>query len=112
MKAKTYYQFFNLQTHCSVSDNKNHYCITEVIYERQQAVMTKQNHDLFPSATDSPLSRRCGTEEEISAHILCECEALASLRHAYLDSFFLEPEDTKSMSLGTARNFSKVTGLP
>ena len=27
---------------------------------------------------DSPL-RRCGVKEETSAHILCECEALASL---------------------------------
>ena len=32
-----------------------------------------------------------GVGEEMSAHILCECEALASLRHAYLGSFFLEP---------------------
>jgi len=39
-------------------------------------------------------------KEEISAYILCECEALASLRHAYLGSFFLEPEDMMSISLG------------
>jgi len=39
-------------------------------------------------------------KEETSAHIFCECEALASLRHAYLGSFFFEPEDTKSISLG------------
>jgi hypothetical protein len=51
-------------------------------------------------------------KEEISAHILCECEALASLRHAYLDSFFLEPEDIKSTGLGAIWNISKVTGLP
>jgi len=43
--------------------------------------------------SDSPLHRRCGAEDETSAHILCECEALASLRLAYLGSFFLEPED-------------------
>jgi hypothetical protein len=42
---------------------------------------------------DSPLCRRCGAEEETSARILCECEGLASLRHVYLGSFFLEPED-------------------
>ena len=29
--------------------------------------------------SDSPLCRRCGAEDETSAHILCECEALASL---------------------------------
>jgi len=50
-------------------------------------------------------------EDETSAHILCECEALASLRHAYLGSFFLEPEDIKSISLGAIWNFSKATGL-
>jgi hypothetical protein len=27
--------------------------------------------------TDSPLCRKCGVEEETSAHILCKCEALA-----------------------------------
>jgi len=34
------------------------------------------------------------------------------LRHAYLGSFFLEPEDTKSIILGAIWNFSKATGLP
>ena len=31
------------------------------------------------------ICRKYGTKEETSVHILCECEALASLRHAYLD---------------------------
>ena len=61
--------------------------------------------------SDSQLCR-CGAEEENSAYILWECEALASLRHAYLGSFFLEQEDIKSISLGATWNFSKVTGLP
>jgi hypothetical protein len=33
------------------------------------------------------------TAEETSVHILCECETLASLRHSYLGSFFLDPEE-------------------
>ena len=37
--------------------------------------------------------RKCVTEEENSVHILCECEALASLRYIYLGSFFLDPDD-------------------
>ena len=37
---------------------------------------------------------------ETSAHIRCECEALAPLRHAYLDSCVLEPEDIKEFRLG------------
>jgi hypothetical protein len=62
--------------------------------------------------SNSPLCRRCGSENETSAHILCECEALASLRHVYLGSVFLEPEDIKSIRLGAIWNFSKVTGFP
>ena len=60
---------------------------------------------------DSPLCWKCGVREETSAHILCECEALVSLRHAYLGSFFLESEGVKSLGLGAICNFSKVTGL-
>jgi hypothetical protein len=59
----------------------------------------------------SPLCRRCGAEEETSAHILCECEALASLRHICLGSFFLNPEIIKILSLGAIWNFNKGTGL-
>jgi hypothetical protein len=45
--------------------------------------------------TNSPLYRICGAEKETAGRILCECEALASLRHTYLGSFFLDPEDAK-----------------
>ena len=58
-----------------------------------------------------PLCRRCGMEEVSSARILCECEALASLRHVHLGSFFLEPDGNDGISLGAVWNFSKGTGL-
>jgi hypothetical protein len=58
------------------------------------------------------LEREWGVREVTSPHILCKCEALASLKHAYLGSFFLEPEDVKSLGLGVIWNYSKVTGLP
>jgi hypothetical protein len=61
--------------------------------------------------SDSPLCR-CGAEDETSFHILCECEALASLKHVYLGSSFLDLEDIKRTSLGAIWKFSKVTGLP
>jgi hypothetical protein len=61
---------------------------------------------------DSPLDRKCGAEDETSAHILCRCEALASIRHAHLGSFFLEPEDIKRQNLGAIWRFSKAAGLP
>jgi len=53
--------------------------------------------------------RKCGAEEETSVHILCECEALASLRHTYLGSFFLYPEDIKRLSIGAIWNCGKGT---
>jgi len=72
---------------------------------------TLRRHRNLIGLSDSALCRRCETEDETSTHIFCECEALASLRHPYLDSF-LEPEDIKSISLGAIWNFSKATGLP
>jgi hypothetical protein len=55
--------------------------------------------------SNTPTCRKCGTEEETSVHILCECEALASLRHAYLGSFFLDPEVIKSLIMEVIWNF-------
>jgi len=72
---------------------------------------TLRRHLHILGLSDSPLCGRCGAEEETLVHILCECEALASLRHVYL-GYFLEPKDIKSISLGAIWNFSKVTGLP
>ena len=51
------------------------------------------------------ICRKYGTEEETSVHILCECDALASLRHAYLGSFFLDPEDIRVLGMGVIWNF-------
>ena len=59
---------------------------------------------------NDPMCRKCGPEEEASVHILCECEALASLRHAYLGSF-LDPEDIRELGVGAIWNFAKGTGL-
>jgi hypothetical protein len=73
---------------------------------------TLRRHLHLLGLADSPLCRKCGVKEETSAHILCECEALASLRHMHLGSFFfLKPEDIKSINLGAIWSFSKVTGL-
>jgi len=60
---------------------------------------------------NDPICRKCGTEEETSVHILCECEALASLRHAHLGSFFLDLEDIRELGTGAIWNFAKRTGL-
>jgi len=73
---------------------------------------TLRRHLYVMGLMDSPLCRRHAAEEETSAYVLCECEALASLRHIYFGSFFLDPEDVRSQSLGTIANLSKGTGLP
>jgi hypothetical protein len=61
--------------------------------------------------SNNPTCSKCGTEEETSVHILCECEALASLRHTHLGSFFLDPEDIRKLRIGAYWNFAKGTGL-
>jgi hypothetical protein len=55
--------------------------------------------------SNNPSSRKCGTEEDTSVHIFCECEALASLRHIHLGSFFLDPEDIRELGVGAIWNF-------
>jgi hypothetical protein len=60
---------------------------------------------------DSPLCRRCRVREETSTHILCECEALTSLRHECPGNFTLEPEDIRSFDMGAILRYSKVAGL-
>jgi hypothetical protein len=60
-----------------------------------------------------PTRRKCGTEEEISVYILCECEALAALRHTNLGSLFMDPEDFRKPinRISTIWNCGKGTGL-
>jgi hypothetical protein len=72
---------------------------------------TLRRHLLIMGLSDNPICRKCGTEEEISVHILCECEALASLRHTYVGSLFLNPEDVRVLDLGASWNFAKGTGV-
>jgi ribonuclease HI len=60
--------------------------------------------------SNSPLCRRCGAEDETSAHILCACKALASLRHVYLGSF-LDPADFKRLQVwGPSGTLVKAKG--
>jgi len=72
---------------------------------------TAQSHLHIMGLHSNPICRRCGTKKETSVHILCECEALASLRHTYLGSFFLDPGDIRVLGMGAIYNFDKGTGL-
>jgi len=73
---------------------------------------TLRRHLHLLGLLESPSRRKCGVGEETSAHILCECEALASLRHAYLGSLSLDPKDIRSLCLGAIWSYSKAAGLP
>jgi len=55
----------------------------------------------------NPICRKCGTEQETSIHILCECEALAPFRHTHLGSFFVDPEDIRKLLQGLSGNWLK-----
>jgi hypothetical protein len=50
---------------------------------------TLRRHLYIVGRINNPSCRRYGEEEETSARVLCECGALASIRHTYLGSFFL-----------------------
>jgi hypothetical protein len=72
---------------------------------------TLRKHLHIMGLCNDPICRKCGTEEKTSVHILCEHEALASLRHAYLGSFLLEPEDIRVLGMGAIWNCAKGTRL-
>ena len=72
---------------------------------------TLRRHLYVLGLSNDPACRKCSTEEETSLHILCECEALASLRHQYLGSFFLDTENIRVLGVGAIWNFIKGTGL-
>jgi hypothetical protein len=72
---------------------------------------TLRRHLHIMGQCNDPICRKCGTEEETSVHILCECDALASLRHAYLGSFFLDLDNIRALGMWAIWNFAKGTGL-
>ena len=72
-----------------LSFNRTH---SKVVIGLRTRHNTLRRHLHLMGLTVSLFCRRCGAEDENSAHILCECEALASLRHTHPGSFFLDPE--------------------
>jgi hypothetical protein len=66
---------------------------------------TLRRHLYIMGLIDSPFCRGCGAEEETSAHVSCECQAFAKLRHSYLGSFFLDTEVAGSVKSGGILEF-------
>ena len=48
-------------------------------------------HLFVMGLSNNPICIKCSAEEETSVHVLCACEALASLRHSCLGCFFFGP---------------------
>ena len=72
---------------------------------------TLRRHLYVMGLSNNPICRKCGNEEETSVHVLCACEAMASLRHSYLSSFFLEHEDVRKLNIEAIWKLVKGTGL-
>jgi len=60
---------------------------------------TLRRHLCVKGLNNNPTCRNSGTEEETSVQVLCKREALTSLRHAYLGSFFLDHEDDTNLRI-------------
>jgi hypothetical protein len=84
---------------------------SRVVIDLLTGYNTLRRHVHVMGLSNNPTCRKCDTEEETSAHILGECEALASLRRRYLGSFFSDPEDIRRLGVGAISNFAKGTGL-
>ena len=62
---------------------------------------TLRRHPYIMGLINSPLCKKCGAEDENSAHILFECEDLATRGRTYLGSFFLDTEDVRKSKSGS-----------
>jgi len=50
---------------------------------------------------ESPFfGKKCEPEEETSDQVMCKSEALATLKHTSVGSFFLYSEDVRNLTLG------------
>ena len=99
-------------TQCSSSGESNHINTSFGMY---LGLLTGHNtlrrHLHIMGLCDSPICRKCGVGGgESSVHILCQCEALASLRHTYLGSFFLDPEDIRVLGVGPSGTLLREQG--
>jgi hypothetical protein len=61
--------------------------------------------------TDGPTCERCLEEDESPTHILCDCEAIATLRFRHLGQFFMEPSDYYDAHINRVLHFIRSVGL-
>jgi len=117
--CKTLYMFRSFRPSSGAQNcvYSNGVCQNSCCYLLQQvaaAVCTGHNtlrrHLHIIGLCNDPMYRKFGTEEETSVHILCECEALASPRHAYLGSFFWTRRTYGNKAWGSSGTLLKEQG--
>jgi hypothetical protein len=60
---------------------------------------------------NSPDCNRCKQASEMASHVLCDCEALATLRFRHLGHHFMKPGDFEDISVSKIPHFVQGAGL-
>ena len=60
---------------------------------------------------NSPEYNRCKQASEMASHVLCDCEALATLRFRHLGHHFMKPGDFEDISVSKILHFVQGAGL-
>jgi hypothetical protein len=54
---------------------------------------------------NSPMCNQCKQASETASHVLCDCEALATLRFRHLVHHFMKPGDFEDISVSKILHF-------
>jgi hypothetical protein len=60
---------------------------------------------------NSPECDRCKQASQVASHVLCDCEALATLRIMHLAHYFMKPCDFEDISVSKILHFVQGVGL-
>jgi hypothetical protein len=70
-----------------------------------------KGHSFNLGLVNSPKCDRCKQVSEMASHVLCDCEALATLRFRHLGHYFMKPGDFEDISVSKVLHFVKGAGL-
>jgi ribonuclease HI len=70
-----------------------------------------KGHLFKPGLINSPECQRCKQASETASHVLCDCEALATLRFRHLGHNFMKPDDFEDISVTRILHFVQHAGL-
>jgi hypothetical protein len=60
---------------------------------------------------NDPICERCLEADESAADVLCDCEALASLRFRHLGQYFMKPSDFYDAPIGKVLHFIRHSSI-